>query len=84
MIEADDWRLTNQQEYLHGMTLFWRKWTAPSETWDHDHREFCWKTFMGSDSPEVLREGYTTDDNYRWICPECYEDFKEMFAWKLG
>jgi hypothetical protein len=84
MIEKNDWRLTNQQNYLHGVILFWRKWTGPSERWDHDHCDFCWTKFMEVDSPEVLHEGYTTQERDRWVCRDCYEDFKEMFAWKLG
>jgi hypothetical protein len=30
-----------------------------------------------------LQEGYATEDNYRWICEECFEDFKDLFDWKV-
>jgi hypothetical protein len=33
--------------------------------------------FMKSDSPEILIEGYISGDNYRWICPQCFQDLKE-------
>ena len=80
MIDKDDWRLRGQEDYLSGKALYFRKWKAPKKEWDHDHCEFCWEKF--SDYPDTLHEGYTTEDNYYWICPACYNDFKEMFKWK--
>ena len=77
MIEKDDWRLRGQEDYLLGENLYFRKWKAPKKEWDHDHCEFCWDKF--SDYPDTLHEGYTTEDNYNWICQTCYDDFKEMF-----
>ncbi len=82
MVEKDDWRLLRgQEDYLLNKTLYFRKWQATSEEWDHEHCEFCWGKF--SDFPDTLHEGYTTEDNYYWICPACFEDFKEMFKWKV-
>lgn len=78
MIEKDDWRLQGQ-DFLFGKTLYFRNWIAPSSKWDHDHCAFCWDKF--SELPETLHEGYATDDNYHWICPKCYDDFKDMFEW---
>jgi hypothetical protein len=26
---------------------------------------------------------YATQDDYRWICDQCYEDFHEWFQWKV-
>jgi hypothetical protein len=83
MREENDWRLTNQQSYLKGVTLIWRKYRRYSDTWDHDHCEFCWEKFMDIGDPEVLREGYATEDDYRWICEQCFEDFKDIFNWKI-
>ncbi len=83
MIEKDDWRLERGQiEYLKDKELIYTKYTQPSKEWDHDHCAFCWKSFsilVDSD----LHEGYCTLDRYTWICPECFEDFKEMFNWKV-
>lgn len=31
----------------------------------------------------MLHIGYCTCDRYRWICEQCYNDFKELFDWKL-
>ncbi len=83
MVEENDWRLTGQEKYLKGVTLYWREYTRWSESWDHDHCEFCWAEFTVEDHPDVLHEGYTTEDEYRWICKKCFEDFKEIFAWKI-
>ena len=80
-----DWRLTNQLKYMKGATLRWRAYQAPSETWDHDHCEFCFIKFL----PElwgdyVAAEGYVTDEDDRWVCKQCFEDFKELFEWRLA
>jgi hypothetical protein len=92
MIEKNDWRLQNQAKYLVGVTLVFGRYRQPSENWDHDHCEFCWATFadpeyrasQGYKTPEdVLKEGYHTQDEYRWICNSCFEDFQEMFKWKV-
>ena len=87
MIENNDWRLQGQEKYLTGVKLIRTPFTPLSKTWDHEHCEFCMK------KPEDNKEQkfYCTLDNYRWICedkhtwicPECYEDFKEMFRWEL-
>ncbi|HBY64897.1 MAG TPA: hypothetical protein DEG42_00610 [Acholeplasmataceae bacterium] len=79
MVEKDDWRLRGQEENLFKKKLYLRTWTQVKEDWDHDHCDFCWDKF--SEYPEDMHEGYTTEDNYSWICPKCVEDFKDMFQW---
>jgi len=32
---------------------------------------------------DMLQEGYCTLDEYHWICPECFRDFREMFGWQV-
>lgn len=81
MIDKNDWRLTGQEDYLHGKILYYRKWKASSDKWDHDHCEFCWEKFSSFDG--TLHEGYTTEDNYYWICSDCFRDFKTMFEWTV-
>ena len=83
MVRNDDWRLTNQEEYLKGVTLRFEKYEKYREDWDHDHCEFCFAKFMETGNDEIQKEGYTTSDNYRWICKKCFEDFKELFNWKI-
>lgn len=75
----DDWRLTGQEEYLQGVRLIYSKYTPYREGWDHDHCEFCSRKLAveGGD----FTEGNSTVDRYYWICPECFEDFKDQFQW---
>jgi hypothetical protein len=81
MREENDWRLQGQERYLKGSTLSWKHYTRFSETWEHDHCEFCWAKFAEADNPNALHEGYATPDNYRWICAPCFEDFADLFNW---
>jgi len=76
--------------------LTWQSWSAPPG-WDHDHCAFCWAKFMAADyppeqrewreqHPEVLTAGYTVDGPQKsrhWICPRCFEDFRERFGWAV-
>ena len=60
------------------MTLVPKTWVRPRAEWDHDHCAFCWAKFADVDGPEILREGYATPDDYYWICPTCFTDFREQ------
>ncbi len=80
---SSDWRLTNQMKYLKGVNLVFKPYKMKSEKWDHDHCEFCSAKFM-EPPHEALYEGYTTEDNYRWICKDCFNDFKDLFEWKVN
>ena len=84
MSNKHDWRLTNQEEYLQGVTLYWKKYNRYSDTWDHDHCSFCWVEFSLEGSDGALTEGYVTADDYHWICEICFHDFKDMFKWRVG
>jgi hypothetical protein len=55
-----------------GASLQFKKYVRYKENWDHDHCEGCWAKLMESGGPDVLTEGYVTEDNYRWICPEVF------------
>lgn len=76
----DEWRLVNQMKYMKGVDLLLSDY-VPTPGNDHDHCEFCWETFSVYDGD--LHKGYCTLDRYKWICEDCYEDFKETFEWKL-
>jgi len=76
-----DWRLQGQEDYLQGVELCWAPYKPYSETWEHDHCEFCWAKFSLREGD--LKEGYATPDRYRWICKACYDDFKDVFAWRV-
>ncbi len=83
MRESNDWRLAGQERYLKGVTLIWKNYRQPSDSWDHDHCSFCWAKFAEIDEPNALREGYTTSDDYHWICQKCFIDFQDLFAWNV-
>jgi hypothetical protein len=76
-----DWRLQGQDKFLKGVKLFKKKYKKFREDWEHDHCEFCGAKFSELDSD--LNEGYSTKDEYHWICPACYKDFKDLFQWKV-
>ena len=75
-----------QEHYLTGAMLVRRQYRRPQRNpnWNHDHCEFCWAKFMDEDFPNVLREGYCTEDEYRWICEQCFTDFREQFGWSIN
>jgi hypothetical protein len=85
MTPSEDWRLQGQEVYLTGAELCRRPYRRypKNPSWDHDHCEFCWAKFMVEDHPETLHEGYSTLDEYRWICDQCFNDFREMFQWRV-
>ncbi|NRD79862.1 hypothetical protein HPT25_27755 [Bacillus sp. BRMEA1] len=84
MITNDDWRLQGQEKYLLGKTFYWREYNQYSDNWKHDHCAFCLDKFSEGSGPEDLHEGYTTEDNYHWVCNQCFEDFREKFHWTVG
>ena len=81
MIRENDWRLQRQETYLRDKTLYHKKCVKFSDEWEHEHCEFCGEKISEYDGD--LNEGYCTKDEKYWICEECYNDFKEMFNWKL-
>lgn len=76
-----DWRLQGQEKYLLGVDLKKSIYKKYSEKWEHDHCEFCGNKFSET-LPNTLHEGYSTLNNYHWICEDCFSDFKETFNWK--
>jgi hypothetical protein len=82
MRERNDWRLMNQERYLKGATLVWRSYEPASSKNDHDHCEFCQTKFMRGGA-DTLHEGYSTSDRQRWVCKQCFDDFVDLFGWKV-
>ena len=79
--DPDDWRRQGQERCLLGSKLIKHRYRAYRQGWDHDHCEFCWAKF--SLEPGDLNAGYSTEDGYRWLCPDCYEDFRGEFNWSV-
>lgn len=77
MREVNDWRLRNQQRFLHGVSLSWQCYVPARVDNDHDHCEFCLAKFMQTSSSE----GYATADRKHWVCRECFVDFSDRFDW---
>ncbi len=77
----DDWRRRGQEKYLKGVELVFKDYHPYSKEWDHDHCEFCGKTFSLYEGD--LKKGYSTKDGYRWISEDCFNDFKEEFEWTV-
>lgn len=76
----DDWRLDFQMDYLYGKELKHERFWS-DDIQDHAHCEFCLDRI--STLAEDLHEGYCTEDEYWWICDACFNDFKDMFQWKV-
>jgi hypothetical protein len=85
-VDDSDWRLMGQEHWLAHRRLRWADWTPHQPGWGHDHCAFCFVEFSAMTSNEnVLTAGYVTaDDNYAWICPTCFEDFRQQFDWTIA
>ena len=83
MVDEADWRLQGQERYLRGAVFQRMPYSPARDGWDHDHCEFCESKFTAEHYVDGLREGYSTPDRYRWICPICFEDFRERFGWAV-
>lgn len=72
-----------QESYLCGRSMRLARWTPYRQGWDHDHCDFCAAEI--SDDPTghaAYKEAWVTaDDDYSWVCPECFNDFRERFGW---
>jgi len=85
MAQDTDWRLRGQERYLQGVALVRRDYRRCQKNadWDHDHCQFCFGKFMVEDLPDVFHVGYCTEDEYHWICEQCFQDFRERFCWRV-
>ena len=84
VIILKDWRLNGQERYLDKVTLKHIKYSNRifnKPNWDHDHCEFCFEKISNCEND--LNEAYCTEDEYHWICDNCYTDFKNLFHWKV-
>ena len=84
MSNPSDWRLQGQEKYLLGAKLQRSRYVRYRWDWDHDHCEFCGVKFAEERSDlEIQTAGYCTPDKYRWVCSQCFEDFRERFSWEV-
>ncbi len=73
----NDWRITNQANYLKGKKLLHTYYKVTNDNWEHEHCEFCWDKLTDNDL------AFCTLDKYYWICEKCFEDFKDTFEWSI-
>ncbi len=73
-----DWRLTNQMNYLYKKSLKKGSFKPYRKGWEHEHCAFCSEKIDSS-----ISLAYSTEDKYHWICQGCFNDFKDMFGWKI-
>jgi rubrerythrin len=83
MEKEHDWRVNNQERYLKGKAFVKKRYTAASPIWDHDHCAFCWTKLTENEEPGTIQEGYATEDNKDWVCPQCFADFQAEFEWTI-
>jgi hypothetical protein len=83
MRRDDDWRLTNQADYLMGVARSRRAYSPANADSDHDHCEFCMAKFMVGGTNESLSKGSATVDRYRWKCQTCFDDFVDLLQWRV-
>lgn len=79
--KMNDWRLNGQETYLKNVRLKHIKFSEKTTKSDHEHCEFCMEKI--SSYPDTAHQGYCTEDEYHWICDECFNDFKSLFQWEM-
>lgn len=73
-----DCRLNGQETYLINAHLVRSVYKA--DLLKQKHCEFCMKKFIFGNESEKL---YATKNLKYWICEKCFEDFKDMFKFRL-
>ena len=83
-MSSDDWRLMGQDRYLLGARLKWMTWKPSRLDWDHDHCAFCTDEISDAPIDEHTKHNaawVTADDEYHWVCPSCFDEFRSRFGW---
>lgn len=83
MIEEDDWRLRGDPDPLQGRLFRWATWWSSGPGWDHDHCDYCGAGISNLPGDDYDSAWVTADDNYYWVCPVCFEDFRERFGFQV-
>lgn len=68
------------QSFLVGKRLFSREFKQ-SKTSDHEHCNMCGAKF--SENSNDLHYGFSTEDQIGWVCPECFEYYKNEYKWTI-
>ena len=69
--------------YLHNQSVELKnfKEAFSSNPQEHRHCEMCWAKFGFFEGDNHL--GYYEENSGSWICQDCYENFKDLFGWRL-
>lgn len=88
----NDWRLDDSQsgKQFAGHSFEFRQYVPVEKGNDHDHCEFCGRTFFHTKLDDNTNtEGYVTEVIHKkgkkqghWVCKECFTDFKEKLNLK--
>lgn len=85
-IPNDDWRLLQYDGFLDGETFSLEKFVSSGDN-DHEHCRFCWQKITDLPIKDADFEGYRTFSSKTghelWVCKECFNDFRNMFDFKL-
>ena len=79
----NDWRNMGQLDYLYGKKFKYMNYldAVIITNREHEHCEFCWETI--SSHLDAINVGYCTDNLYRWVCPNCFNELKQLFHWEV-
>jgi hypothetical protein len=89
----DDWRLMGQERFLQDATFVHKAYRAWSPTWEHDHCSLSTRKLVEkpTGAADELTEAWAAvgrgpagQDDYHWVCDDCFKDFRERFAWKVA
>ena len=90
MTEQEKREWFRHTDWLREAIWRWEVYRKPSPTWDHEHCVFCDRVIAEPSASRqgVLHEAWTTnfvhpegDAGYEWVCPSCFEQLRETFAW---
>jgi hypothetical protein len=72
----------HREEWEHDHCAFcWAKFVDPDRSPETGR--------LVDEQPDLLTQGYTTTAShpdgagYHWVCPTCFDDFRERFGWRL-
>ena len=57
MVEEEDYRLEDEEDWMYGAKLERWPFTAPTPDWDHEHCVLCWAKFMEPPHTDVEHGG---------------------------
>ena len=78
----EDWRLViGPDEYLNKAKFIFKEYKKITMDSDHEHCVYCFSKISEYDGD--LHRGYCTIDGISWICPNCFNDFKDKFQWEV-